>query len=135
MSQSSVVMTNPDQLHVPVDNLYSHVTSVVGGRLHRVGGQVSVDRDGTNVHVGDMAGQIRWVYDQVTIALDAVQSTWRDVVHIYTFTTDMDSYLAAEREITPAYLGDRPPASTLIEVSRLVERDWLVEVQVDAVTH
>jgi enamine deaminase RidA (YjgF/YER057c/UK114 family) len=55
------------------------------------------------------------------------------VIHIYTFTTDMDSYLAAERDIAPAYLGDHPPASTLIEVSRLVDRDWLVEVQVDAV--
>lgn len=135
MSQNSVAMTNPHQLHVPVDNLYSHVTSVVGGTLHRVGGQVSVDRSGANVHVGDMAGQIRWVYDQVTLALAAVDATWRDVMHIYTFTTDMDSYVTAEREIAPAYLGDRPPASTLIGVSRLVERDWLVEVQVDAVTH
>jgi enamine deaminase RidA (YjgF/YER057c/UK114 family) len=45
----------------------------------------------------------------------------------------MDAYLAAEREIAPAYLGDRPPASTLVEVSRLVDREWLVEVQVDAI--
>jgi enamine deaminase RidA (YjgF/YER057c/UK114 family) len=134
MTETGVVTTNPDELHVPVDNLYSHVTSVVGGTLHRVGGQVSVDRLGRNIHVGDMSAQIRWVYDEVTIALAAVGATWRNVVHIYTFTTDMDAYVDAEREIAPAYLGEHPPASTLIEVRRLVERDWLVEVQVDAVT-
>jgi enamine deaminase RidA (YjgF/YER057c/UK114 family) len=134
MSALAITKTNPAELHVPVDNLYSHVTSVRGGTVHRVGGQVAVDRVGKNVHQHDMAGQIRWVYGQVTTALEAVGATWRDVVHIYTFTTDMDRYIEAEREIAPAFLGDRPPASTLIEVSRLVERDWLVEVQVDAVT-
>ena len=90
--------------------------------------------NGRNLHVGDMAAQIREVYEQVTIALAAVGCDWTNVVHIYTFTTDMDSYLAAEREIAPAFLGPEPPASTLVEVSRLVERDWLVEVQVDAIS-
>jgi enamine deaminase RidA (YjgF/YER057c/UK114 family) len=129
------VKTNPTDLHVPVDNLYSHVVSArAAGVLHRVGGQVSVDASGANVHVGDMAGQIRWVYEQVAIALASVGATWRDVVHIYTFTTDMDRYLEAERQIAPEFLDSEPPASTLIQVSRLVDLDWLVEVQVDAVT-
>ena len=134
MTSPHIKKTNPAQLHVPVDNLYSHVTSARGGTLHRIGGEVSVDASGKNVHVGDMAGQIRWVYDQVTIALESVGATWRDVVHIYTFTTDMDSYLEAERKIAPEFFGSEPPSSTLLEVNRLVERDWLVEVQVDAVT-
>lgn len=131
---TTITRLNPPELHVPVDNLYSHVVSAAGGtRLHRIGGQVAVDRAGANVAVGDMAGQIREVYGQVTTALAAVGCGWDDVIHIYTFTTDMDAYLAAEREIAPAYLGDRPPASTLVEVSRLVDREWLVEVQVDAI--
>jgi enamine deaminase RidA (YjgF/YER057c/UK114 family) len=134
MTSPHITKTNPSRLHVPVDNLYSHVTSVRGGTLHRIGGEVSVDDAGKNIHVGDMAGQIRWVYEQVTIALEAVGASWRDVVHIYTFTTDMDTYLEEERRIAPDFFGGEPPSSTLIEVSRLVERDWLVEVQVDAVT-
>jgi enamine deaminase RidA (YjgF/YER057c/UK114 family) len=133
MSSESIVKTNPPELHVPVDNLYTHVASARAGWVHRIGGQVPVDRAGGNVAPGDMAAQIREVYRQVTIALAAAGCTWAEVIHIYTFTTDMDSYLAAERDIAPAYLGDHPPASTLVEVSRLVDRDWLVEVQVDAV--
>jgi enamine deaminase RidA (YjgF/YER057c/UK114 family) len=134
MDEVQVARRNPEGLHTPVDNLYSHVVSATGTWVHRVGGQVPVDRAGRNLHVGDMAAQIREVYEQVTTALAAVGCDWTNVVHIYTFTTDMDSYLAAEREIAPAFLGPEPPASTLVEVSRLVDRDWLVEVQVDAVS-
>lgn len=134
MRKPMAVRCNPPVLHVPVDNLYSHIVSAQATTVHRIGGQVPVDRSGNNVHAGDMAAQIREVYEQVTAALSAVGCDWSNVVHIYTFTTDMDAYLAAERDIAPAFLGPEPPASTLVEVSRLVDRDWLVEVQVDAVS-
>ena len=134
MGNPLVVRCNPPALHIPVDNLYSHIVSAQGTTVHRIGGQVPVDRAGNNLHAGDMAAQIREVYDQVTTALAAVGCDWSNVVHIYTFTTDMDAYLAAERDIAPAFLGPEPPASTLVEVSRLVDRAWLVEVQVDAVS-
>jgi enamine deaminase RidA (YjgF/YER057c/UK114 family) len=45
----------------------------------------------------------------------------------------MDEYLEQEQAIAREYFGDAPPASTLVEVSRLVKPEWLVEVQVDAV--
>jgi enamine deaminase RidA (YjgF/YER057c/UK114 family) len=134
MGKPIAVRRNPPELHSPVDNLYSHVVSSQATTVHRIGGQVPVDRHGNNLHVGDMAAQIREVYEQVSTALAAVGCDWSNVLHIYTFTTDMDAYLAAERTIAPAFLGPEPPASTLVEVSRLVDREWLVEVQVDAAT-
>ena len=124
---------NPDALHRPVDNLYTHIVRASGAVSYRIGGQVAFNRAGENVHQGDMAGQIRFCYEQVTIALEAVGLTWKDVVHIYTFTTDMDSYMREEAVIAKSFFGEDPPASTLVEVRRLVEKDWLVEVQVDAV--
>lgn len=134
MTQPEIVRVNPPDLHAPVDNLYTHVVSARGGTVHRIGGQVPVSASGENIAVGDMAGQVREVYSQITIALDAAGCDWSSVVHLYTFTTDMHAYLEAEREIAPAYLGSAPPASTLIQVSRLVDPEWLVEVQVDAVS-
>ena len=124
---------NPEGLHDPVDNLYAHVVRATGGVTYRIGGQVPVATDGENLFPGDMAAQIRSCYEQVTLALRALGLGWADVVHIYTFTTDMDAYLAAEPPIAKSFFGEAPPASTLVEVGRLVERDWLVEVQVDAI--
>jgi enamine deaminase RidA (YjgF/YER057c/UK114 family) len=102
VTQHEIVKVNPPELHVPVDNLYAHVVSARGATVHRIGGQVPVSASGENLAVGDMAGQIREVYRQITIALAAAGCDWSNVVHLYTFTTDMDAYLEAEREIAPA---------------------------------
>ena len=124
---------NPPTLHAPVDNTYAHIVSSTGRVTYRIGGQVAFDVDGNNVAVGNMAGQIRACYEYATAALQAVNLTSRDVTHIYTFTMDMDEYMRHEQAIARDYFGEWPPASTLVEVARLVDRDWLVEVQVDTV--
>ena len=114
----TVEKLNPPGLHQPVDNLYAHIVRSVGAVHYRIGGQVAVGQDGRNICLGDMAGQIRSCYEQVTVALESVGLTWQDVVHIYTFTTAMDDYIAAERAIAKEFFGESPPASTLVEVSR-----------------
>ena len=123
---------NPDTLHRPFDGMYSHVSQTSATTFFRIGGQVAVDREGASLALGDMAGQIRACYDCVTGALESVGIGWPNVTHILTFTTDMDSYLRHEQEIARQYFGDTPPPSTLVAVPRLVQPEWLVEVQVDA---
>jgi enamine deaminase RidA (YjgF/YER057c/UK114 family) len=125
---------NPVGLHAPVDNMYSHVATGLGGTLIRIGGQVAVDAEGANVAVGDMPGQIRVCYEMTSQALASVGASWHDVVHVYTFTTDIDSYIAHEQAIVRQYFGQTPPPSTVVQVPRLVDPAWLVEVQVDAVS-
>ena len=123
---------NPDGLHKPVDGLYTHVVKATG-TLYRIGGQVAVSSQGLDIHVGDMAAQLRSCYEQIDIALKSQGLAWDQVVHLYTFTTDMDAYMREEPEIARKYFADTPPASTLLGVSRLVKEEWLVEVQADAV--
>jgi len=129
----TVEKINPDKLHKPQDNLYAHIVKATGNVTYRIGGQVALTQEGKNCLVGDMAGQIKYCYDQVTWALEAVGLTWKDVVHIYTFTTDMAEYMKHELGIVKHYFDDDPPASTLVEVKQLVDPAWLVEVQADAV--
>jgi 2-iminobutanoate/2-iminopropanoate deaminase len=124
---------NPDTLHQPIDNLYTHVVRAEGRHLYRIGGQVAIGLDCENLGEGDMQEQLKVVYDMATRALKAVNLTWDNVVHIYTFTTDMDEYMKYEKPIAKAAFGERPPASTLVEVRRLVDPEWLVEIQVDAI--
>jgi enamine deaminase RidA (YjgF/YER057c/UK114 family) len=129
----TVEYLNPSGLHSPVDNMYSHISRAAGRYSYRIGGQVPVAEDGKNVCVGDMAGQLRVCYEMVTLALESVRLTWRDVTHIYTFTTDMETYLAEEQAVARAFFADTPPPSTLVQVAKLVDPEWMVEVQVDAV--
>ncbi len=124
---------NPDTLHEPFDNLYAQIVRSEAKYTYRISGQVSIGVKRENLGIGDMQEQLRVVYDMVTRALQAVHLTWDNVIHIYTFTTNMDEYMKYEKPIAKAAFGERAPASTLVEVTRLVDPDWLVEVQVDAV--
>jgi 2-iminobutanoate/2-iminopropanoate deaminase len=124
---------NPEGLHKPKDNLYAHIVRATGKVFYRIGGQVALDPNGKNIFVGDMAAQIRSCYEQVTLALESVGLTWKDVVHILTFTTNMQEYMKHELGIVKEFFGEDPPASTLVEVTQLVEPEWLVEVQADAI--
>jgi 3-hydroxyisobutyrate dehydrogenase len=123
---------NPVGLHPPIDNMYAHIAKATG-TMYRIGGQVAIDEHGKNTAIGDMATQLHACYAQIDIALKSQELTWDDVVHLYTFVTDMDAYLAIEQEAARPYFGENPPASTLVQVTRLVDPEWLVEVQADAV--
>ena len=127
-------LINPDTLHQPIDNLYTHVVRAQGRYLYRIGGQVAIGLLCENLGKGDMQEQLKVVYEMATRALQAVNLTWANVIHIYTFTTDMDEYMKYEKPIAEAAFGEKPPASTLVEVSRLVDPEWLVEIQLDAIS-
>jgi enamine deaminase RidA (YjgF/YER057c/UK114 family) len=124
---------NPKTLHEPFDNLYAQIVRYEGRYTYRISGQVAIGLERENIGKGDMKRQLEVVYDMVTKALNAVNLTWENVVHIYTFTTNMTEYMKYEKPIAKAAFGEKPPASTLVEVTKLVDPDWLVEVQVDAV--
>lgn len=126
-------LINPNTLHEPFDNLYAQIVRAEGRYLYRISGQVSIGLKRENIGKGNMQEQLTVVYDMVTRALKAVNLTWANVIHIYTFTTNMEEYMKYEKPIAKAAFGEKPPASTLVEVSKLVDPDWLVEVQVDAV--
>ena len=58
------------------------------------------------------------------------------IVRLTWYVRDMDAYLAAREEIGDAYravMGKHFPAMALLEVSRLVEPDALVEIEATAV--
>lgn len=124
---------NPPFLHPPVENMYSHISVAEGdGTLYRIGGQVPVDREGANLATGDMAGQIRACYECVSRSLSHLGIDWPRVTHLLIFTTEMNRYMEHEPHIAPEFFGATPPPSTLVAVPRLVDPDWMVEIQADA---
>ena len=126
---------NPPTLHHhPV---YSQVTTVSGDmKLVFVAGQVDRPLDYTlrsdSCAHDDWRGQYIGTMDNVTKALEAAGATWNDVVFIRKFTTDMDAYLAID-DVPDYWEPGKPPASTLIEVSKLSEPCQLLEIDVTAV--
>jgi enamine deaminase RidA (YjgF/YER057c/UK114 family) len=81
----------------------------------------------------DMRTQYQVVMENVGKGLAAGGATWDDVVRIRKFTTDMDAFLEASHDLPVFWNPDQPPTSTLIEVTRLADPCFLVEIDVTAV--
>jgi enamine deaminase RidA (YjgF/YER057c/UK114 family) len=125
---------NPKELGAP-PRFYSHAVSVAGPRkLVYVSGQVSWGPDGQVIGKGDMRAQCEQVFNNVATVLKASGAGWGDVIKMNAFMAGMDeANVAAFREIRSRYLKPgQLPASTLVGVTRLVQPELLLEVEVVA---
>ncbi len=122
-----------DPASLPVVPGYSQVVTITGGELVFVAGQVSLDRSGAVVGIGDFAAQTRQTFENVMAALAAAGASASSVIKLTTFVTDM-SQLATFRAVRDQFLDPaRLPASTLVQVSRLFREEFLIEVEAIAV--
>jgi reactive intermediate/imine deaminase len=127
---AAIERMNPQGLSTPTG--YSHVVSTRGGRTVYIAGQVALDAQGRVVGAGDLAAQTRQVFANLDIALKAAGATFANVVKTNYYLRDA-SQVAVIREIRAKYFTQELPASTLIEVPRLANPDFLIEIEVIAV--
>lgn len=122
--------TNPAGLYLP--NGYTHVVEATGGRTVYISGQVPMDAKGNVVGAGDFRAQVTQVFENLKTALAAAHAGFTDVVKSNYYVLDM-SNIAVLREVRAKYWGSEAPASTLVEVKKLANDAFLVEIEVVAV--
>ncbi|GJM43423.1 MAG: hypothetical protein DHS20C21_02650 [Gemmatimonadota bacterium] len=102
----------------------------VGPHVH-VAGTTAVDGNGDPVAPGDVAVQTRHALETIRRALESAGASLGDVVRTRMYVTDMDRWEDAAR-VHGEFFGDIRPASTLVEVSRLIDPDLVIEIEADA---
>ena len=108
---------------------FSHYTDAVRvGDLLFVSGCVAVDATGSVVGEGDVVAQARQVFTNIGLCLAAVGAGFGDVAKVTTFLTNIDDR-ARINAVREEFFGSARPASTLVEVSRLVLPELLIEVE------
>jgi enamine deaminase RidA (YjgF/YER057c/UK114 family) len=111
---------------------FSQGASVRGGRLVLLSGQASIDDEGRVVGKGDMALQVRTALEAVRRGLALAGAAPSDVIKVTYYTTDCRAFHRTQ-PIREAFFSKPYPAQTLVEVTRLAMRDFLVEAEVTAV--
>ena len=106
--------------------------AVLAGDYLFVSGCVSWDMQGNPLHAGDFASQLDTVYSDIDATLKAHGMAAGNVVKETIFTTDMEALIAANPRRVKYYQDVPPPASTWVEISRLVHPDLLLEVEITA---
>jgi len=117
---------------LPPPTGYSHVAKVNKGTLVYIAGQVSSDASGALVGDGNFEAQVEQVFKNVKLALEAAGATMADIVKLNTYLVAEVSQddLPKMRAIRDRYLNkEKPPASTLVVVSRLARPGWLIEIE------
>jgi len=102
-----------------------------GNEVH-VSGTTATDDDGNVVAPGDPYEQTKHAIGLVAEALEAADASLSDVVRTRLFVVDVDDWETVGRAHEEAF-GEIRPATTMVEVSRLVDDDLVVEVEAVAI--
>jgi enamine deaminase RidA (YjgF/YER057c/UK114 family) len=130
MSKPSKEFLSPNTLMTPAG--YSHVAKINSGTIVYLAGQVACDASGKLIGEGDFEAQVEQVYRNLKTAVEAAGGTMADIVKLNTYlVAEVDQAdVPKMRAVRDRYVNTaKPPASTLVVVSRLARPGWLIEIE------
>ncbi len=130
MGKPSKEFISPKTLIPPAG--YSHIAKVNRGTIVYLAGQVASDASGKLIGEGNFEAQVEQVFRNLKIAIEVAGGTMADIVklNIYLVAAVDQSEVPKLRAIRNRYVNvEKPPASTLVVVSRLAQPGWLIEIE------
>ena len=101
--------------------------------LLAISGQVGVDRDGNLVGEGDIEAQARQAFRNIGALLEAAGLSYRHVLFLRYYLVNMDDWPVVAR-VRAEFVHEPYPAGANLEVRRLVDPRWLIEIEALAAT-
>jgi enamine deaminase RidA (YjgF/YER057c/UK114 family) len=106
--------------------------AVRAGVIVSVSGTAPLGPDGRTVGKGDPATQARRCFEIVAAALEGAGASLRHVVRTRILLTRIEDWQAVAGVHGELFREIRP-ANTIMQVSRFIDPDWLIEIEADAV--
>jgi 2-iminobutanoate/2-iminopropanoate deaminase len=126
------VVTTPE-LAKPNGHFAQATVSEARGRLLFISGMTARNKLGGVTGIGDVSAQTHQVCQNLQAAVEAVGGTLDDIARVDVYVRNMEDFDAIH-EVRRQYFTT-PPASTMVEVSKFVNKDYLIEVNAIAVLH
>jgi 2-iminobutanoate/2-iminopropanoate deaminase len=125
-------ITNP-KLPAPMrGGAYSSGVEAPSGRTVYVSGQVAFDAEGKVIGEGDIKAQTETVLEHVKTVVEEAGGSMEDIVKVTVFITNMGLYDQIH-EVRRRYFEEPFPASSMVEVSALIDPRLLIEIEAVAV--
>jgi 2-iminobutanoate/2-iminopropanoate deaminase len=111
---------------------FSSGVEAPSGRTIYVSGQVAFDAEGNVVGEGDIKAQTEVVLEHVKTVVEEAGGGMEDIVKVTVFITNMGLYDEIH-EVRRRYFEEPFPASSMVEVSALIDPRLLIEIEAVAV--
>ena len=117
---------NPDTIHPPFAK-YAHAVEVeAGARIVFCSGQLGIGRDG--VIPDDVEAQARLCFRAIQAVLGEAAMSLGDLVRLNAFVASAQ-YLGGYMKVRDEFVGNPPPASTLMVVQGFSRPEFKVEIE------
>ncbi|MEZ5195857.1 MAG: RidA family protein [Bacteroidales bacterium] len=116
----------------PWEEIVGYSRAIRVGNVIEIAGTTAVGKFGKVVGPGDPAEQTRQIIRIAKKALKELNSSLSDVIRTRIYTTDISRW----EEIGKAngeFFKDIKPVSTMVEVSKLVSPEMMVEIEFSAI--
>jgi len=106
--------------------------AVRAGPIIMVAGTAPLGPDGRTIGRGDPAAQARRCLEIIAAALQAAGASMQQVVRTRILLTRIDDWQAVAA-VHGEFFRDIRPVNTIMQVSRFIDPEWLIEIEADAV--
>lgn len=115
----------------PYEPVIGFSRAIRAGYQIAISGTAPMDSQGNTVGEGDAAAQVRRCIEIAEDALREVGASLSNVIRTRIFLTNIEDWKKVG-EVHGEFFSKIRPASTIVQVTRFVRPEWLVEMEFDA---
>jgi enamine deaminase RidA (YjgF/YER057c/UK114 family) len=115
----------------PWEDIVGYSRAVKVGNTIEVSGTTAMDGD-TLIGRGDIYEQAAFIFKKIEKVLEQLGSSMKDVVRTRMYVTDISQWeLAAKAH--GEFFKEIKPTTSIVEISRLIDDELLIEIEVTAI--
>ncbi len=124
---------NADKVLTPKGYSQSVEVDLGNCRMVLISGQLSLDKEGNIIGKNNLEKQTEQVFLNLKTIVEDAGGTMENIVKTGVFITDI-SQLDILRKVRNRFINvQNPPASTLLQISKLAADDFLIEIEATAI--
>lgn len=117
---------NPMEVWAPF-GAFSMAAIQGDGRIVHLKGQVSLDRHGQVIGLGDIRAQVRQVLENIRSVLASMGGQMADVISLVHYATNIEAFMTTG-DIRQEFFAAPYPVTTTVQIQRLYRPELLIEI-------